>query len=1720
MATLLLPPSQTQDQPPSLGEATFVLVLSPVRGADGHFRTQRHPIPAGQSVAASLPPVPHGYGHIIWNGAALTDEQQTKVILNPGDEVMAFPRWGPFAVPILIMVAVGIAVSVAMTALSYLLFPPKKPHIEGPEDHTSSFAGIQTAIGPGSIKPVIYGRHRFGGQLISASIDQFQTVMATAGGATRVTAMVTPPTLSMLIALGEGPIDAILTDTLELNGQPIANFPGVQLFTRLGTPDQSPIFEFNEIRNTFADGRELPDNSSNTGQQIVYTTTEPVTAFVLNIVFNQGLYHITGKGDKDDNTVTVAYQFRFSPNGPWTQWFIFDVAAQRTAPVRFGIRQEGAGLGIYDIAINFGAIRHADELKGQWQPTLESVTEIQAGAQAYPNTALLGLRTVATDQLQGTLPNVTVEVRGRTVRIGTFNPGEAWTDNPAWCVMDLLTSTRYGDGIADGDINLAAFQQWADYNDQIVDGERRHTLNYALDREGRTQSILMEIMGASRTMMLKSEGLWTPRPTRNDLPGQLLSWATCSNLRITYTRDPERVNVMEGRFANEEDGFNQDVIVWPTIENWPVEVHKASLDLKGITKPSRIMRALQFELNRRHFENMTIEFDNAIDAVTIQVHDLFRFSHPLPGWGVSGRVMDGSTTTTLYLDGYVTMQAGVTYQVYLKNIDDFTESRIVFNPGDTTTNVLQFGFPFSFQPTARDTLWAFGTASPEGAVRVFRAVKVERKSDTTVHIQAVIHNPSIYDDIVASALPVVSGLFNPLGPPPPLTFLIATEITRVQPSGASLRVVNLAWDVAGLGPGFAPYDGATVYRRSVLSTSIAGNIQAGAVDLGAIMDPSDPGYNFIQLVQVSGHVLETDDYTVVTGNTYLYRVVPVSKRGIPNVNGSMDVLISVTGSTTPDFFPGAVRNLRLRGKAVGVLTWEGRDVHIQWDTVSDSPLFSETFYVSDYIVQVWAPGQEYLMRSTNTGGVLGFTYTLAMNTEDQARNGFAGARRDLLFVVYAQSNTNRISLDPARATFTNPPPDMSSIRLETIGLFEMAIISWDQYFEPSDFDHYEVHLDIMDPPVAIYEDFSVSFHGTTFQSRKVYPQGLTIGVTYYTFVLPYDTFGAGIASHTSSFTVVPITATQIDTTPPETPTGLSLTTGTDIGQDGTVFAWVEASWDLAPEPDVARYEVHIFVGTSNAPTVLNPERNQHTIRFTVPGNTAIRVKLLASDRTANNSAFTAEATITSARDLAPPAAPTNLLAVGSIRSIALLWTPPADGDYDYSEIWVSATNNRAAASHLPGWKGFSDFILEGLGPTDTRYFWIRAVDRSGNVSPFHPLSVTAGVQGSSGQLDTTFISDLAANKITAGTINALVRIGVNQIELDGVNHFIGIRDPQSGNYRVLLGRQGLLTQTNEWGLRIFNALGQTMWNLTTGAETPGISDAAITGAKIAVGSLDAGHLSAETLFIRTAAQIEFGVIRNAHIFDLQADKLTSGHIGVQLLLGVGNNILLDGANDNIQIIDANTVLRVLMGKLGPLNSDWGLNIYDEVGNLMFSFNAGVTVFGIADLAVTNAKIQNASITNAKIGNLEVDNAKIANLTVGTGKIAPNAVTTSIIYSTAANTLIPLAAPETVIATVTFPGLAAGDQITLAGKAVLSLDVAAPLRGNAYLTLRQDSVTGSVVDQGWLRINPDQMGTLVVQGLYTQPFNTGPKAFVLTIYVDGAANWYMQLTSLIAVRFAK
>ena len=81
------------------------------------------------------------------------------------------------------------------------------------------------------------------------------------------------------------------------------------------------------------------------------------------------------------------------------------------------------------------------------------------------------------------------------MRVGSFSAPETWSDNLAWCLLDLMTHPRYGLNYPDAVMDLAAFAAWAAYNDQVIDGEPRHRLNYVLDREMRAQPLLMEMAG-------------------------------------------------------------------------------------------------------------------------------------------------------------------------------------------------------------------------------------------------------------------------------------------------------------------------------------------------------------------------------------------------------------------------------------------------------------------------------------------------------------------------------------------------------------------------------------------------------------------------------------------------------------------------------------------------------------------------------------------------------------------------------------------------------------------------------------------------------------------------------------------------------------------------------------------------------------------------------------------------------------------------------------------------------------------------------------------------------------------------------------------------------------------------------------------------------------------------------------------------------------------------
>ena len=90
-------------------------------------------------------------------------------------------------------------------------------------------------------------------------------------------------------------------------------------------------------------------------------------------------------------------------------------------------------------------------------------------------------------------------------------------------------------------------------------------------------------------------------------------------------------------------------------------------------------------------------------------------------------------------------------------------------------------------------------------------------------------------------------------------------------------------------------------------------------------------------------------------------------------------------------------------------------------------------------------------------------------------------------------------------------------------------------------------------------------------------------------------------------------------------------------------------------------------------------------------------------------------------DTEAPLAPTLFSATGNYRGISLSWVNPTVSDFDRVEIYRNTTNNSGTATQIATIRA-SAFIDGPLETYITRYYWLKAVDRSGNKSNFSTMA--------------------------------------------------------------------------------------------------------------------------------------------------------------------------------------------------------------------------------------------------------------------------------------------------------------------------------------------------------------------------------------------------------------
>lgn len=960
-------------------------------------------------------------------------------------------------------------------------------------------------------------------------------------------------TVDWLGAIGEGPVENIYRTSVEINGQPIGNFPEADVFIRKGHTPQSRVPGFPDARRTFSVGSEILRTPA-----LTYTTTVPVEGFALNIDFNNGLLTVDKRGDHRPNKVTIEYRYQRGSD-PFKAWFAHDLVGASLAPVRISIERHDLFLSVYTIEVRLVSVFDNDPLTSRFEPTLTSITERTPSNRSYDGTALVGIRNIRADRLAAAgLENVTVVIDGLNVRQGTFANRRTRSFNRAWITMDVLGRL----GVPDSAIDLTAFQTWATYCDEPVASvdtfeqypwvdpggtvftlpgqspftegsdrrgkKRRSEAAVLIENSQREQTVLHELTAANRVELVDTGGKWSPRILRDETPVMMFSSANALNLHVTSTLDQDEITVIQVSFNDHHNNWERTTLSWPPVNQWPANVNILEVDLPTVTDAEEAQRWAQLELNLRQLPTDGISFETT-EALPLQRYDLFWFSHEQQGWGDAGRVAidPANSTTNMVLDHAVEyVKANETYFVYVRHADGSIDTRrnVDIQPGDTTLSELPFtGDPLSQTPVGDVTLWAYGYFDQvDRAVLIFRCMENSYDASTgRFTVKAVEHIPAAYTD-PAPVPPRTITTLPRMDDPPPAIGAVVGETVRISDS---LLAVLLSWtllsDAIAVSPRLAPYAGALIQRRVSISGGGSGVARMGVGQMSVAISASEAesADDFETIGEVRNGATNYRDTLVTAGTTYTYRIIPRSDRG---VHGQAGVLIhTVDGSfgANDARIPETPQNLRLQGQAVGSNAFDGPDVVFEWDPPSNSTQFIASDIIRDWLIEIWGTDSQSNLayrlhpKPGSTAPVCviepRFHFTHALNTETALAAGQVVAQRKITIRVRARTHAGVKSLVPAQKTVENAAPSMAAISPTLLSLVEGFYIQWPTFAAPRDIASYRVLVDTQNPPrlTGSLIDDTIAAPQQTYTA-----QNLTAQVRHFLQVIPNDTFGAGIGS--------------------------------------------------------------------------------------------------------------------------------------------------------------------------------------------------------------------------------------------------------------------------------------------------------------------------------------------------------------------------------------------------------------------------------------------------------------------------------------------------------------------------------------------------------------------------------------------------------------------------------
>ncbi|HFO8477503.1 TPA: phage tail protein [Escherichia coli] len=618
--------------------------------------------------------------------------------------------------------------------------------------------------------------------------------------------------MSVIDAIGEGPVEgpvkglqSILvnkTPLTDTDGNPVIH--GVTAVWRAGEQEQTPPEGFESSGAETALGVEV-------------TKAKPVTRTItsanidrLRVTFGvQSLVETTSKGDRNPSSVRLLIQLE--RNGHWVTEKDITINGKTTSQYLTSVILNN----LPERPFNIRMVREtADSTTDQLQNrTLwSSYTEIIDVKQCYPNTAIVGLQ-VDAEQFGGQQLTVNYHIRGRIIQVpsnydpekrtysgiwdGSLKP--AYSNNPAWCLWDMLTHPRYGMGkrLGAADVDKWALYAIGQYCDQTVpDGfggtEPRMTFNAYLSQQRKVWDVLGDFCSAMRCMPV-----WNGQTLTfvQDRPSDVVWPYTNSDVvvddngvgfRYSFSALKDRHTAVEVNYTDPQNGWqtSTELVEDPdAILRYGRNLLK--MDAFGCTSRGQAHRAGLWVIKTELLETQTVDFTLGSQGLRHTPGDIIEIcDNDYAGTLTGGRILSiDAASRTLTLDREVILPEAGTSTVNLIN-GSGKPVRV-----DITAHPAPDRIQVSVLPDGMETYGVWGLSLPSLRRRLFRCVSIRENTDGTFAITAVQHVPekeAIVDN--GARFEPLSGSLNSVIPP-------AVQHLTVEVSASDGQYMALAkWD--------------------------------------------------------------------------------------------------------------------------------------------------------------------------------------------------------------------------------------------------------------------------------------------------------------------------------------------------------------------------------------------------------------------------------------------------------------------------------------------------------------------------------------------------------------------------------------------------------------------------------------------------------------------------------------------------------------------------------------------------------------------------------------------------------------------------------------------------------------------------------------------------------------------------------------------------------------